>query len=200
MSSIIFQNIIDKISSTSNNINNYFDNIDSYNNNLYDIIVKLPKYNIIIYFFIVLILFNFIGRLNVRLIEILAFMVCVTVIYYFVHKDYKTFIGFTNKKKLQLKFLHKLMFNDNNWIFEKKDELVIKPVSSSQKSYLYLNPLIIELFYNCREYSQYNITSFIRSLYNKLFKSSSNGLSAFSDGVVICTFFTVVVPGVFDTL
>jgi hypothetical protein len=164
MSDIIFQNIIDRIYSASENINSYFSNFDIYNNNLYDILYKLPKYNLVIYFFIILLINSFIGGLNIRLNEIMTFLVCVLVVFYLTNKDYKEFINFTKQKRKQLDFLHKLMFNDHNWIMEKRDELILKPVASTQKSYLYLNPLIIELFYNCREYSQYNISSYVNSL------------------------------------
>jgi hypothetical protein len=164
MSDIIFQNIIDKIYSASENINSYFSNFDIYNNNLYDILYKLPKYNLVIYLFIILLINSFIGGLNIRLNEIMTFLVCVLVVFYLTNKDYKEFINFTKQKRKQLDFLHKLMFNDHNWVMEKKDELILKPVASTQKSYLYLNPLIIELFYNCREYSQYNISSYVNSL------------------------------------
>ena len=164
MSDIIFQNIIDTVNSASQNINSYFTNFDIYNNNLYDIFYKLPKYNLVIYLFIILLINSFIGGLNIRLNEIMTFLVCVLIIFYLMNKDYKEFINFSIKKKKQLDFLHKLMFNNHNWVMEKKDELVLRPVSSSEKSYLYLNPLLIELFYNCREYSQYNISAYVNSI------------------------------------
>ena len=81
MTSIIFQNIIEKISDTSKNINGYFDNIDYYNTNIYDILKKLPKYNVVFYVLIVFLIFNFVSRFNVRLNEILTFMICIVVLY-----------------------------------------------------------------------------------------------------------------------
>ena len=111
MSSIIFQNIIDKINTSSNNINSYFNNIDYYNTNIYDIYTKIPKSNIIIYIFIVFIVFNFISRLEIRLNEIMTFLVSIVLIYILFKKDYSEFIKYTNVKKSQLDFLHKLIFN-----------------------------------------------------------------------------------------
>ena len=162
MDSIIFKNIYDKISSSTSNINSYFDNIDYYNNNIYDILYKIPKYNIIMYIFIVGIIYNFINRLNIRLNEILTFLFCLLIIYLLIKKDYTEFIKYTKYKKSQLNFLHKLIF-DKEWEYAKHNSILIKP-TGGEKSYLYLNPVIVELFYNIREYSQYNISSYINSI------------------------------------
>ena len=164
MTSIIFQNIIDKITSTSKNINNYFDNSDYYNTNIYDIIYKMPKYNIIFYIFLVFIIYNFIARLNIRLNEVLSWIICLVVVFVLIKKDYAEFINYTNSKELQLKFLHDLMFNNKDVEFAKEDNIIIKPANSINKSYLYLNPLLVELFYNLRDYSQYNVSSYTNCL------------------------------------
>jgi hypothetical protein len=55
------------------------------------------------------------------------------------------------------------MFN-GPWDYERETNIIIKPLNSNNKSYLYLNPLIVQFFYNIREYSQYNISSYINSL------------------------------------
>ncbi len=164
MEDIIFKNVLDNINKTSNNLNNYFDNSDYYNNNIYDIIKKLPKYNIIIYIFIVFILFNFFGRLNIRLNEVLVTLVSFVLIYFLIKKDYTEFIQYTHVKKNELNFLHKLMFDKGTWDYERRTNVLVKPLNTSNKSYLYLNPLLVAFFYNIREYSQYNITSYVNSL------------------------------------
>jgi hypothetical protein len=163
MDSIIFKNIYDKISTSASNINGYFDNIDYYNNNIYDILYKIPKYNIIIYIFLIAIIYNFINRLKIRLNEIFTFLFCILVIYLLIKKDYTEFIKYTQYKKSQLNFLHKLIFNNKEWDYAKYNSVFIKP-TGNEKSYLYLNPVIVELFYNIREYSQYNISSYINSI------------------------------------
>jgi len=164
MSSIIFQNIIDKINTSSNNINSYFENSDYYNTNIYDIYTKIPKSNIIIYIFIVFIVFNFISRLEIRLNEIMTFLVSVILIYILFKKDYSEFIKYTNVKKSQLDFLHKLIFNDTDVEYAKLSDIFFKPVGNDQKSFLYLNPLIVQFFYNLRNYSQINVSSYISSI------------------------------------
>jgi hypothetical protein len=163
MSSIIFQNIIDKINTSSNNINSYFENSDYYNTNIYDIYTKIPKSNIIIYIFIVFILFNFISRLKIRLNEIMTFLISIVLIYILFKKDYSEFIKYTNVKKTELDFLHKLVFNDVDIKYAKLTDIFLKP-SGDEKSYLYLNPLIVKLFYNLRNYSQENVSSYVNSI------------------------------------
>jgi len=164
MSSIIFQNIIDKINTSSNNINSYFENRDYYNTNIYDIYTKIPKSNIIIYIFIVFIVFNFISRLEIRLNEIMTFLVSVILIYILFKKDYSEFIKYTNVKKSELDFLHKLIFNDSDVEYAKLSDTFFKPAGHNEKSFLYLNPLIVQFFYNLRNYSQINVSSYISSI------------------------------------
>ena len=182
MSSIIFQNIIDKVNTSTNNINSYFDNIDYYNTNIYDIYTKIPKSNIIIYILIVFIVFNFISRLEIRLNEIMTFLVSVILIYILFKKDYSEFIKYTNVKKGQLDFLHKLIFNDTDVDYAKVADVFLKPVGNNDKSFLYLNPLIVQFFYNLRNYSQINISSYVNSIIHSnnvigLYYQSSIGLN-----------------------
>lgn len=164
MSSIIFKNIIDKIGTSSSNINNYFENIDTYNTNIYDILSKLPKSNLIIYILIVFCIYNFISRINIRLNEILSYIICLAVIYLLANKDYKEFINYTNIKKDQINFINKLIFNGKIWDYVKKNNIFIESLNLTEKSYLYLNPAIVEFFYNLRLYSKYNISSYINSI------------------------------------
>ena len=164
MEGFIFKNLLDKVNNSSDHINTYFKNNDLYNNNIYDILSKIPKYNIIVYIFIVFLIYNFINKLEIRLNEILVWIICILLIYLLIKKDYTQFINYTIVKKNQLEFLHKLMFDTYTWDYEKENNLLLKPTSSSNKSYLYLNPLIVEFFYNIRNYSQYNISSYVNSL------------------------------------
>jgi hypothetical protein len=164
MDGFIFKNLLTKINNSSDDINTYFKNSDLYNTNIYDILTKIPKYNIIIYIFIIFLIYNFINKLEIRLNEILVWIICILLIYFLIKKDYTQFIKYTIVKKNQLEFLHKLMFDDYTWDYEKKNNLLLKPINTDNKSYLYLNPLIIDFFYNIREYSQYNISSFVNSL------------------------------------
>jgi len=164
MSNLIFNNLFEKIGVTSNNINNYFDNFNFFNNSIYELIYKLPKYLIILYFFLILIIFTFINKLNIRLNHILSFLVCVIIIYYLIQKDFKEFIYFTKSKKNKLNFLDALI-HDNLYKFEENIENPVLTTSDSTfKSYLYLSPLFVEFFYYTREMLEYNSTSYINCI------------------------------------
>ena len=83
----------------------------------------------------------------------------------FIKKDYSEFISYTNVKKEQLDFLHSIMFaGKDDSEYEKSDNVIIKPDNPQQKTYLYMNPVLVELFFNIREYSQYNISAFSNCL------------------------------------
>lgn len=160
MGDIIFKNIYDKINQSTKNINTYFDNIDYYNTNIYDILYKIPKYNIIIYILLIFIIYSIINKLNIRLNEIFTFLLCIILIYLLIKKDYTQFIQYTQIKKNQLNFLHKLIYN-KDWEYANQNN-ILKP--NNNKSYLYLNPVIVDFYYNIREYSQYNISSYVNSI------------------------------------
>lgn len=160
---IIFENVIDKINLTSTNINSYFNKIDFYNVNIYDIVSKIPKYNLVIYIFIIFLIYNFITRLTIRLNDILFFLISTLLIYFLIKKDYTTFINYVDDKKIQLDFLHKLIFN-KEFKYSSSLNTIITPIDLINISYLYLNPLIIDFYYNMRNAIIYNISAYIESV------------------------------------
>ena len=58
------------------------------------------------------------------------------------------------------------MFNNKNYTYQKSNNIIIRPTSTNEKSYLYLNPNLVQLFYNLRQYSQYNISAYVNSLFH----------------------------------
>lgn len=160
---IIFKNIFDKISESSDNINNYFKNIDRYNTNIYDIISTLPKYNLIIYIFIIFLIYNFVSKLEIRLNEILIFLICIILIYFLIKKDYSKFIEFTDIKKVQLDYIHSLIFN-KKFQYSIKLDSIMKPANIINISYLYLNIPLVDFYYNIRENTRYNISGYLNSI------------------------------------
>ena len=164
MSNLIFNNLFEKIGISSNNINSYFDNINFYNNSIYELLYKLPQHLIIYYFFIILIIFTFLNKLNIRNNEILSFLVCAIVIFYLIKKDFQGFINFTKSKKDKLNFLDAII-HEHIYKFEENIENPVLTTShTKQKSYLYLSPLFIEFFYDVREMLEYNVSSFANCL------------------------------------
>jgi hypothetical protein len=166
MSNLIFNNLFDKIGDSSNYINTFFDDFGYYNNTIYELLSKLPSHQIVTYFFIILLIYSFISKLNIRTNEILAFLVSCVVIYYLIQKDFNGFIDFTKANKNQLKFLNKIMF-DKKYNFESNiGNRFLKPKDLTEESYLYLSPIIINFFYDIRENIKYNIIAFSNTLFH----------------------------------
>jgi len=78
-------------------------------------------------------------------------------------KDYTNFINYTIVKKNELDFLHKSIFNDTDIQYAKSTNTFIKP-NNNNKSYLYMNPIIVKFFHNLRNFSQLNISAYNNSI------------------------------------
>ena len=165
MTSIIFQNVIDNIFDSTNNINEYFNNYDKYNTNLFNLLNKLPKEYLVIYIFCIALIYNFITRFNINNTHIYFLLITIIFIYFIANNNYFNFIEFTEQKKKQLKFLHKIMYeNRDRYITASTNNYFIVPFKSFEVSYLYLNPAIVDFFFSMKNLSSYNISSFSDAL------------------------------------
>ena len=165
MTSIIFQNVIDNIFDSTNHINSFFDNYDKYDTNIYNLLYKLPKEYIVIYIFIIFLLYNFISRLNINIGHVYSLLITIIFIYFLANNNYFNFMDYTNKKKTDLKFLHKLMYdNRDQYISSNSVNYFITPIKPYEVSYLYLNPALIELFIGIKSMSSFNISAYVESL------------------------------------
>ena len=175
MSSIIFNNYLDKSNETNKKITEFLDKKDLYIPNIFNVLNTIPSNNILFYFLLILLIYAFLKNREIRLNEIFIFMVCLLVIYLLIQKDYVNFIKFTDNKKLQMKFLEKIMFNNSNYetaIIGGESLTINSP--NTKISYLYYDPIITEFFYNIRSAINYDISSYINSLLhtNNLLKIS----------------------------
>ena len=170
MSSLIFNNYLENSNDTSKKIREFLDKKDLYIPNIFNVINTIPRYKIIYYIFIVLLIYAFFRDRTIRLNEIFIFLVSVILIYFLIQKDYINFIQFTDNKKIQMKFLEKMMFSTNN--YEKEiiggESLTLNDYTTG-KSYLYYDSIIVEFYYNIRDFINYDISSYINSL-----KSTNN--------------------------
>jgi phage gp36-like protein len=165
MTSIIFQNVIDNIFDSTNNINSFFENYDKYNTNIYNLLYKLPKEYLVIYIFFMFLIYNFIARFNINNTHIFVLLICSIFIYFIANNNYSNFISYTEKKKKDLKFLHKLMYdNKDKFISANSNNFFITPIKPYEVSYLYLNPALIEVFINIKNISSFNISAYVDSL------------------------------------
>lgn len=165
MSSIIFNNYLKKSNETNKKVNEFLDKKDLYIPNIFNILNTIPSNNVMFYFFLVLIIYAFLRSREIRINDIFIFLVCVLVVYLLIQKDYVNFIKFTDNKKIQIKFLEKLLFNNNSYetaIIGGESLTINSP--NIKTSYFYYDPIIIEFYYNIRDVINYDISSYINSL------------------------------------
>jgi hypothetical protein len=164
MSELIIRKIIGDIGKSSQIIIDNFDKLIRSNGNIYTTIDNIPNYNKLYYVFIFIGILFLTTRYEIKLNFILGILLSVILIHYLISRDNVLQDNFIDDKDLQLKFLNNLLFDNNDKYVTSviNDNFNIQP--PFEQSYLYLNPLIIQFFYNTRENSQYNLSNYISSL------------------------------------
>jgi len=163
MSDFVFARILDESFQTSKHINHYFEKFDVYNSNVYQILNQIPQSNLIIYIFIISFIFFLLSFYEIKLNHILTFLLSIVIIGYLIQKDFGDFNKYISDKKTQLKFINKLCFDGNNWRnYGTNNDMMIQP--HVKESYLYLNPLIVDLFYNIRQLTQINLSAYVSTV------------------------------------
>ena len=164
MSELIIRKIIGDIGKSSQVIIDNFDKLIRSNGNIYTTIDNIPNYNKLYYVFIFIGILFLTTRYEIKLNFILGILLSVILIHYLISRDNVLQDNFIDDKDLQLKFLNNLLFDNNDKYVTSviNDNFNIQP--PFEQSYLYLNPLIIQFFYNTRENSQYNLSNYISSL------------------------------------
>lgn len=164
MSELIIRKIIGDIGKSSQVIIDNFDKLIKSNGNIYTTIDNIPNYNKLYYVFIFIGILFLTTRYEIKLNFLLGILLSVILIHYLISRDNILQNNFIEDKDLQLKFLNNLLFDNNDKYVTSviNDNFNIQP--PFEQSYLYLNPLIIQFFYNTRENSQYNLTNYISSL------------------------------------
>jgi hypothetical protein len=164
MSELIIRKIIGDIGKSSQIIIDNFDKLVRSNSNLYTIVDSIPNYNRLYYVFIFIGILYFTTRYDIKLNFILGILLSIIFIHYLISRDNVLQDSFIDDKDLQLRFLNDLLFDNRDKYVTSviNDNFNIEP--PFEQSYLYLNPLIIQFFYNTRENSQYNLSNYVNSL------------------------------------
>ena len=165
MEDIIFTKMYHKANDLLNGVNEMIDNEKKFKTDIVDLMFEIPGYYMVIFIFISFIIYFIYSKLEIRLNDILIYLIIVTFFYIVVKYNSKIFYNYIKEKDSKLDFLHKLMFNTKNWSSNvTNNNLHVLPENYFKKSYLYTNPSIIDLYYNARDFSQYNIQAFVGSL------------------------------------
>lgn len=163
MSDFVFSRYYNDLNIVQKQIINYFEKFDIYNSNVYQILDQIPNYNIVYYFFIIAGIFFILNFYDIKIKHVFILLICILVIGYLIQKDFGDFNTYISHKKDQLRFINKLCFDGEIYKnYGPSDDMNIFP--SIQKSYIYRNPLIVEFYYNIREFTQYNLSSYVASV------------------------------------
>ena len=163
-SEFIFSNFYDTASTTMDNLNRFIDKSINGNSDIINIVNTIPKYYIIIYIFIGLLIFSVVSKLNVEIKHIMIFLIAYVVIGYLFKNNFFQFNNFITDYNNKLKFINKFMFNTEFVSNISNNNINILPATSRKKSYFYLNPLLIDFFYDSRQFVVYNVSSFVNTL------------------------------------
>lgn len=191
--SIVFSTILQNINEASKTINNLAENNNRYLSNIYTILDVIPKYKVLGYFLLILILYFALKNVNIRLNEILIFLISITIIYILLLKDHNEYNNFIIENNNKLKFLNQCLTARNIKVdlggFNTLDNY---DKDTPIKSYLFYDPYILDLMYNLKEYINYNINSYTNCLINinNLLKISyqSDNLDSKNDTNIIDNF------------
>ena len=165
MDNIIFTKMYHKANDFLNHMNSKISDENKFKTDPIDLMFEMPGYYTVIFIFISFIIYFIYSKLEIKLNDILVFLIIVLVFYILLKYNSKIFYQYIKDKDIKLDFLHKLMFNTKNWSNNvTNNNLNILPEGYFKKSYLYLNPSIIDLYYNARDFSQYNIEAYVNSL------------------------------------
>ena len=114
----------------------------------YENLSETPRDTIFIYVLIVCIIFFGISHYKITLNVIVSIIVSYMLIYYILSRHKFINSQYNDATDLKLKFLESIMFDSN----------------STEINHLYRNPLIIQFFYNVRNYTTYNLSNYKDSL------------------------------------
>ena len=168
MADIVLDRFLFNSNDANNKISNFIENKDEYFTDMYKVLSTIPNNYILQYFFIIICIYSFFKNRDIRLNEILVFLICFVLIYILAQRNYSNFFKFTQTKTNELKFLNKIMFDGIKTIKGDIGDFNTYDTSNAhlKKSYLYYSPLIISLMYNLKAYIQFNIQAYSSCLFH----------------------------------
>jgi len=167
MTSIIFQNVYDQFFDLSDNINNYFLKMDTYKTDIYYILESLPKSTYIIYIVVIFIIFRFVLSQNITISHLFSFFIALFIVYFLIRYNYSSFMKYISHKSDELKFLNKLMYDHKDfWITAGTNNFFVTSNNNEFTTYLYLDPVVIDLFINIKPMIVFNLSAYVTTLFH----------------------------------
>ena len=168
MTDIVLDRFLFNSNDANSKISNFIENKDEYFTDMYKVLSTIPNNYILQYFFIIICIYALFKNRDIRLNDILVFLICFVLIYILSQRNYSNFFKFTQNKSNELKFLNKIMFDGIKTIKGEIGDFNTYETSNLnlKKSYLYYSPLITSLMYNLKAYIQFNIQAYSSCLFH----------------------------------
>lgn len=146
---IILSKLIERITGTHTGLplNQYISSSELFS---YKNLSNTSNNTLFIYFVIIILVFYGISKYTISLNIILSVIICYILIFFILSKNNYIKDIYNKETDLKLQFLENAMINRYD--------------NQKTISYLYLNPLIIEFYYNTRENMTYNMSNYRQSL------------------------------------
>jgi hypothetical protein len=132
-----------------------------------EIIEDINSQHLFKYMVIIISITYTISKFSIELNNLFGLFISILIVYYFIQYDKKQSNAHSKDISFKLKYLNQFLIEDNKNIptcvmdYENNTNTPI-----TIKSYLYVNPTIIVLFYNLRDYAFYNTSVFRKCLFN----------------------------------
>ena len=167
---VILSRLLNNLSQSSGLAIEYLQNKVTKRSDIFSTINSLPNYKIFRYILIIICAIIFMSFITININRIFAIGISIIIINYFISKDDVEQEDFYDTKDAQIKFLNACMFNDDSdvrlGIIDRDYFGSLNEQPDVNQSYLHLDPLIVEFFYDIREYALYNLNSYRKSLRN----------------------------------
>jgi len=144
------------------NIDKTFENIGKFE--MLNIMGRNKLFSVAILMFII---FGYFLHSNITIGVLFGFILVVCIYYIFIEKEKENIKLYVNNKQGQLDFLNNILSDNNTSAVDGAmniSKYYINTDFRRTKSYLYLNPVVVEFYYSMRRNSQWSFLNYQRSL------------------------------------
>jgi hypothetical protein len=160
---LILENLLSTFSKSTQLINQKFSQNNLENQNYYNLFEQVPNFIKVKYIFIIVLSIFFFNFINVNISHLTAVIIAIVIIFYFINKDNNNFITFFKSHQDKIDFLNSILFSDisteqTGALQNVEKYLNFNPMKL--KSYLYLDPVVVQFFYLNNTFVDFHYTAY----------------------------------------
>jgi hypothetical protein len=160
---LILENLLSTFSKSTLLINQKFSQNNLENQNYYNLFEQVPNFLKVKYIFIIVLSIFIFNYINVNISHLTAIIIAIIIIFYFINKDNNNFISFFNSQEEKIKFLDSILFSDKSTEQTAALQNIQKYLNFDPmklKSYLYLDPVIVQFFFLNSTFVNFHYTAY----------------------------------------